>query len=92
MPFTLDMKRFIKTDLGRANQLGDGAPLVWLYNPKCWQGTKIRKAVWRGPATDFVEAEEGEAGDVLDIPRSQTDLLESRKEFFRVLTQPGLFH
>jgi hypothetical protein len=28
--FTADMKRFIRTDLGRANQLGDGAALVWL--------------------------------------------------------------
>ncbi len=90
-PFTEDMKRFIRTNLGRANQLGDGAPLVWLYNPKCWRGVKVRRAVWRGPATDFVEVAEGETGDVLDIPKIQTDLEECRKEFFRVLTNPYLY-
>ena len=90
-PFTADMKRFIRTPLGRANQLGDGAPLVWLYNPKCWRGVKLRKAVWRGPATDFVEVAEGEPADVLDIPKARTDLEECRKEFFRVLTHPDLF-
>ncbi|MBN1513366.1 MAG: hypothetical protein JXB13_15220 [Phycisphaerae bacterium] len=90
-PFTRDMKRFIKTDLGRANQLGDGAPLVWLYNHRCWRGAKMRRAVWRGPATDFIEIAEGETGDVLDIPKAQTDLEQCRKEFFRVLSDPGLF-
>ncbi len=90
-PFTQDMKRFIRTDLGRANQLGDGAPLVWLYSPKCWKGAKVRKAVWRGPATDFVEIGDGETGDALDIPKNLTDLEECRREFFRVLTDPDLF-
>ena len=90
-PFTEDMKKFIKTNLGRANQLGDGAPLVWLYNHHCWEGVKVRKAVWRGPATEFVEVESGEQGDVLDIPKAQTNLEECRKEFFRVLTHPSLF-
>ncbi len=90
-PFTQDMKRFIRTDLGRANQLGDGAPLVWLYHPKCWKGVKVHEAVWRGPATDFVEVAEGQSGDVLEIPKAQTDLAECRKEFFRVLTDPELY-
>jgi len=90
-PFTQDMKRFIRTDLGRANQLGDGAPLVWLYHPKCWKDVKVREAVWRGPATDFVEVAEGQPGDVLEIPKAQTDLTECRKEFFRVLTDPELY-
>ncbi len=90
-PFTQDMKRFIRTDLGRANQLGDGAPLVWLYHPKCWKGVKVREAVWRGPATDFVEIAERQPGDVLEIPKAQTDLMECRKEFFRVLTDPELY-
>lgn len=90
-PVTQDMKRFIRTDLGRANQLGDGAPLVWLYRPKCWKGVKVREAVWHGPATDFVEVSEGQPGDVLEIPKAQTDLTECRREFFRVLTDPDLF-
>lgn len=90
-PFTQDMKRFIRTDLGRANQLGDGAPLVWLHNPRCWKGAKVRRAVWRDPATDFVEVAEGEGGDVLEIPKTQTDLAECRREFFRVLTNPDLY-
>jgi hypothetical protein len=34
---------------------------------------------------------EGETGDVLDIPKARTHLEECRKEFFRVLTNPGLF-
>lgn len=89
--FTQDMKRFIRTDLGRANQLGDGAPLVWLYNPRCWEGAKIREAVWRGPGTDFTEVSAGQHGDVLDIPKTQTNLAECRKEFFRVLTDPELY-
>ena len=90
-PFTEDMKRFIKTDLGRANPLGDGAPLVWLYNNECWKGVKLRKAVWRGPATDFLEVNSRGEADVLDIPKAQTDLQECREEFFRVLTNPRLF-
>ncbi len=89
--FTQDMKRFIRTDLGRANQLGDGAPLVWLYNPTCWKGAKVRRAAWRDPATDFVEVAESEGGDVLEIPKAQTDLAECRREFFRVLTNPDLY-
>ncbi len=90
-PFTQDMKRFIRTDLGRANQLGDGAPLVWLYHPECWKGVKVHEAVWRGPATDFIEVAGGQTGDVLEIPKAQTDLDECRKEFFRVLTNPDLY-
>ena len=69
---------------------GAGEMAVWLYNPKCWRGVKVRRAVWRGPATDFVEVAEGETGDVLDIPKARTDLDECRKEFFRVLTNPDL--
>ena len=90
-PFTQDMKRFIRTDLGRANQLGDGAPLVWLYHPQCWKGVQVRQAVWRDPATDFVEIEPGQRGDVLTIPKAQTDLNECRQEFFRVLANPQLY-
>lgn len=90
-PFTRDMKRFIGTDLGRANQLGDGAPLVWLYRPSCWKGARLRRAVWRDPATDFVEIAVGETGDVLEIPKAQTDLAECRAEFFHVLSNPKIY-
>ena len=87
-PFCNEMKEFIRTDLGMANQLGDGAPLVWLYNPKCWVGARVRKAVWQGKAVDF---EESEDGDVLDIPRDKTDLDQCRKEFFRVVENPEVY-
>ncbi len=87
-PFCNEMKGFIRTNLGLANQLGDGAPLVWLYDSKCWTGVRIRKAVWRGKAVDF---EESKDGDVLDIPRDRTDLERCRKEFFRVVENPKVY-
>ena len=90
-PFTDDMKRFIRTDLGRANQLGDGAPLVWLFEPKCWTGTEVRKAGFQDGRLTYAPVPAGEAGDVLVIPRAQTDLDASREEFFRVLRDPRLF-
>lgn len=88
-PFCNEMKEFIKTDLGRANQLGDGAPLVWLFNNKCWRGVKIRRAVWKG---NVVEFHEGKPGDVLDIPKSETSLEQCRREFFRVLNKRDAYH
>ncbi len=88
-PFCKDMKCLINTELGQLNQLGDGAPLVWLYNTKCWNGAKIRKAVWNKKKVDFIEDKEG---DILDIPKANTDLDESRKEFFRVISDTNLFN
>jgi hypothetical protein len=90
-PFTEDMKRFIRTDLGRDNQLGDGAPLVWLYQPKCWTGVEIRRAEFEGRALVFRPVPPGGTGDVLVIPKAATDLQASRAEFFRVMTDPQLF-
>lgn len=90
-PFTEDMKRFIRTDLGRANQLGDGAPLVWLFQPKCWTGAEVRRANFEGRALVFRPVPPDETGDVLVIPKASTDLKASREEFFRVLTDPRLF-
>lgn len=87
-PFCKEMQQFIRTDLGMANQLGDGAPLVWLFEPRCWTGARTRRAVWREPAVDFIESE---AGDILDIPRAQTDLHRCRIEFFRVLEDPHVY-
>lgn len=90
-PLCEEMQRFIRTDLGQANQLGDGAPLVWMFHNPCWRGARVRKAVWRGKATDFVEVKNGEVGDVLDIPKDQTDLGACREEFFRVMSNPQVF-
>jgi hypothetical protein len=90
-PFCDDMRRLIATDLGQANQLGDGAALVWLWRNDCWTNMKRRKAVWHGPDVRFEEVADDEAADVLDIPKSATDLKASREEFFRVLTNPKLF-
>jgi hypothetical protein len=90
-PFTADMKRFIRTDLGRANQLGDGAPLVWLFQPGCWTGAEVRRAVFRDPYLRYTTTETGGRGDVLVIPKAKTDLKASREEFFRVMRNPALF-
>ncbi len=90
-PFADDMKRFIRTDLGRANQLGDGAPLVWLFQPKCWTGADTREAEFRGGNLTYAAASAGKSGDVLVIPRSETDLDACREEFLRVMLDPRLF-
>jgi len=90
-PFCDDMRRLIASDLGQANQLGDGAALVWLWQNGCWTGVKRRKAVWNGDRLSFEEAKEGEPADLLDIPKASTDLKASREEFFRVLSQAELF-
>jgi hypothetical protein len=90
-PFTLDMKRFIKTDLGRANQLGDGAPMVWLFQPMCWTAVEVREAEYGGTVMRYSASIEGPSGDVLVIPKSATNLIACREEFFRVLLSPGLF-
>lgn len=89
--FCNDMRRLIASDLGQANQLGDGAALVWLWQHRCWTGVKVREAVWRGDRLAFDEVAAGERGDVLDIPKQSTDLGASRDEFFRVLMQLRLF-
>ena len=89
--FCDDMRRLIRSGLGQANQLGDGAPLVWLWRNECWRGAKLRKAVWRGRVVHFERAGSREAADVLEIPKAATDLEASREEFFRVLTRRELF-
>ena len=90
-PFTLDLKRFIKTDLGRANQLGDGAPLVWLFQPNCWTGAEVRSAEFQGTTMRYVPVPAGGTGDVLMIPKGATDLPACREEFFRVLRNPAVY-
>lgn len=90
-PFCDDMRRLIASNLGQANQLGDGAPLVWLFNPKCWTGAEVHRAEYGGNSTRFIRAKNSERGDVLVIPKSATDLKESREEFFRVLGDARLF-
>lgn len=90
-PFTRDMKRFIRTDLGRANQLGDGAPLVWLFQPKCWKEAQPKRAEFSGTSVRFNSVHSGESGDLLVIPKKATDLNACREEFFRVLADPHLF-
>ncbi|MEO8351235.1 MAG: hypothetical protein ABI680_05850 [Chthoniobacteraceae bacterium] len=89
--FCDEMRRLIASDLGQANQLGDGAALVWLWRNDCWRGVKLRKAVWHGDGVSFEEVKSGETADVLDIPKADTDLKASREEFFRVLGDPRLF-
>jgi len=90
-PFCDDMRRLIRSELGQANQLGDGAPLVWLFQPRCWTNAEVRRAEFRGPALEFVPVRSGEAGDVLVIPKAATDLKACREEFFRVLRNPAVY-
>ena len=90
-PFCDDMRRLIRSDLGQANQLGDGAPLVWLFDPKCWTGVEIHRADFRGKAVEFTPAKPGEAGDVLVIPKAATDMSRCHEEFFRVIGDGGIF-
>ena len=91
-PFCDDMRRLIKSNLGQANQLGDGAPLVWLFNPGCWTGVESHRAGFKGKAVEFNPAKPGEAGDVLVIPKAPTELRQRRDEFFRVLANPAVYH
>lgn len=90
-PFCDDMRRLIKSNLGKANQLGDGAPLVWLFEPRCWKAAGIRRARFKGRAAEFIPPRDGESGDLLVIPKAATDLKRCREEFFRVLGNPQLF-
>ncbi len=89
-PFTQDMKRLIKTDLGRANQLGDGAPLVWLFQPRCWTGAEVWRAEFQGTTMRYAPVPAGKPGDVLVVPKAATDLPRCREEFFRVLANPDV--
>lgn len=90
-PFCDDMRRLIASDLGQANQLGDGAPLVWLWRNDCWRDARPMRAEWRGDTVAFVAVAPGEAADLIDIPKSATDLRASRAEFFRVLDDPEVY-
>ncbi len=90
-PFCDDMRELISTGLGQENQLGDGAALVWLWRNDCWSQVKLRKAVWHGSDVSFDEVESMAEADLIDIPKSATDLQRSREEFFRVLLLPELF-
>jgi len=90
-PFCDDMRRLIQGNLGQANQLGDGAPLVWLFDPKCWSGVEIHRADFKGKAVEFTLAKQGDTGDVLVISKANTDMKECATEFFRVLRDPALF-
>ena len=89
--FCEDMRRLIKDNLGQANQIGDGAPLVWLFNPKCWTGVEVQRAEYKGKAVEFSPVPSRDPGDLLMIPRAKTDLKQCHDEFFRVLRDTSLF-
>ncbi|HAK94063.1 MAG TPA: hypothetical protein DCM87_03405, partial [Planctomycetes bacterium] len=91
-PFCEDMRRLIQSNLGQANQLGDGAPLVWLFQPRCWTGVETRRAEFQGKALACAPIPPGEPGDVLVIPKAATDLRACREEFLRVLADPAVYH
>ncbi len=87
-PVTKFMKDFIRTNLGAANQMGDGAALVWMYDNRCWTGVEERGALYQAPAAQY-RANGGK--DVLVIPKEKTDLTNTREEFLRVLNNPKLY-
>jgi hypothetical protein len=88
-PVTKFMKNFIRTNLGAANQMGDGAPLVWMYDNSCWTGAETHGAQFIGPAVQYRKNGEN---DVLVIPKEKTDLNKTRKEFLRVLGNSKLYN
>jgi hypothetical protein len=90
-PFNADTKRVIRRNLGQVNQLGDGAPLLWLHQPKCWTGVEIRQTEFHGREVQFALVPAGGTGDLLVIPKAATDMKANREEFFRVLTNPDLY-
>ena len=90
-PFCDDLRRLIASDLGRDNQLGDGAPLVWLWESRCWRGAEERHAHCNGRSVEFVATGPDRPAQVLCIPKTATDLRASRDEYFRVLRRPELF-
>lgn len=87
-PIGDEMRRFIQTDLGQANQMGDGSATVWFYNNRCWRGVEERGVEYKGPATVLPKREPSE---VLGIPKEKSDLEEMRKEFFRVMNDPRVY-
>ncbi|MDP8243982.1 MAG: hypothetical protein P9L94_07865 [Candidatus Hinthialibacter antarcticus] len=87
-PVTKFMKEFIRTDLGAANQMGDGAALVWMYDNGCWTGVEERGAQFKAPAAQY---RNNGGQDVLVIPKQNTGLNKTRKEFLRVLGHTKLY-
>jgi len=65
--------------------------LVWLDQAKCSTGAETRRAEFEGRALVFRPVPGGDTGDVLVIPKANSDLKTSREEFFRLLTDPKLF-
>jgi hypothetical protein len=93
-PLTIHLKQLLRSDLGQINQLGDGAPLVWLYRHSCWQRAEPRRAVYvQGtyPFVGFDPVSNPQQADLLVIPKEATDLQACREEFLGVLRDPGLF-
>lgn len=86
-PVSKFIQTFIRTNLGAANQMGDGAPLVWMFDNHCWKNAVVKGAVFNPPAVRYLK---NENKDVLVIPRDETDLKKTRKEFLRVLSDPNL--
>ena len=81
-PLTEEMQRFIKTDLGAANQMGDGAAIVWVYDPSCWSGAEPMRATFDGRMVIYKSYGEP---DILDISKDNTNLDAMRNEFLRVM-------
>lgn len=88
-PINHEMKRFIQTDLGAANQMGDGAAIVWQSRPSCWQAAIPMEARYEGNAVRY--SSDGESPELLTIPKAASDLEAMRSEFFRVITDERLY-
>lgn len=87
-PLKDELQRFIRTGLGQANQLGDGAVLVWLFNNRCWRGVKERATEFNGRAAEFPLAP---PRDVLDIPKNQSDLDLMKNTYFETMANEEVY-
>ncbi|GIX50365.1 MAG: hypothetical protein KatS3mg132_559 [Limisphaera sp.] len=90
-PMTREMKKFLQSDLGRANQLGDGAPLVWLFQPCCWTRAQPARARFVNDTVLFEPVPPAEPADLLIIPKDATNLRACREEFLTLFRRPDLF-
>ena len=84
------MRPLNATGLGETNQLGEGSPLVWLWDTRGGRDAMRRRAHWSGNVPGLPES--GYApGDVLDIEQSKTDLKRCREKFLLLLEHSARF-
>ncbi len=76
------MKKFMRKDLGIANQLGDGAWITWLYDNRCFNDVN-KYLVENEPINGEIVTDDNY--DILSIPEEGSDFKFMREEFFSTL-------